>query len=93
MYAMGDFFMECVPQKIEGDGWTALARFSRRDDYRKRDFVPKAVFATAIEVETRRQVESAVANWARRYVATSAEQIAIAIELERDHPVGERTRR
>ncbi|WP_322102204.1 hypothetical protein [Paraburkholderia sp. J41] len=80
MYSVGDYFIECLMEHRPGDGWTALARISRRDDYRKAQHVPKALFHPAIERHTRHDAERAAVQWARAKVSLHREEIERAIE-------------
>ena len=80
MYSVGNYFVECVTEHIPGDGWTASARISRKDDYRKLAQTPKAFFANLVECPTRYGAECAAIQWARERILTHRDAIEKALE-------------
>lgn len=83
MYLVGDYFVECITDHTPGDGWTALARFSRKDDWRKLGGVPTVVFAVLLDCPTRRDAEQAAIQWARKRVLTQSDTIEEAFRDSR----------
>ncbi|WP_198398896.1 hypothetical protein [Burkholderia pseudomallei] len=83
MYLVGDYFVECFTDHIPGDGWTASARISRKEDWRKQAEIPKAVFAILMECPTKRDAEQAAIQWARERVLTRSDTIEKALEDSR----------
>ncbi|ADG20967.1 hypothetical protein HDG35_007299 [Paraburkholderia sp. JPY681] len=82
MYLIGDYFVECVTDHLPEDRWTAWARISRKEDWRKLDVIPKAVFVLLVDCPTRRDAEQATIQWAREQVLTRS----YGIEKERRQP-------
>jgi hypothetical protein len=81
MYAMGAYFLEVFPNSIPGGGWTAEARFSRRDDYRRHSHVPVATFPSPIVMPTRGSAETAAVAWAREFVASSGDVVESSLDM------------
>lgn len=82
MYLVGDYFVECILNHIPGDGWTASARISRKEDWRKVGRIPKAVGAPSLHYSTRRDAERAAIEWARARIMTRSEVIEKALRDE-----------
>jgi len=59
MYLVGDYFVECLMSHIPGDGWTGIARITRRDDWSKLAEVPNALFVGLPDCPTKREAEQA----------------------------------
>jgi hypothetical protein len=81
MYSMGAYFLEIFPEAIPGDGWTGVACFSRRSDYKRHAEVPKVAFPTHIIMPTMALTEVAITDWAREFVATSGEVLESSLRL------------
>ena len=81
MYSMGAYFLEIFPESVPGDGWTGEARFSHRSDYRRHADVPKVTFQSHIVMPTMASAESAIADWARVFVYTSADVLESSLRL------------
>ncbi|HKT98919.1 MAG TPA: hypothetical protein VJS30_20715 [Paraburkholderia sp.] len=81
MYSIGDYFVECTTDHIRGHGWTASARISREEDWRKPAKIPKAVFAELAECPTRQDTERTAIEWVRERVLTDSDMIEKALEV------------
>lgn len=73
MYSLGAYFLEIFPESIPGDGWTGVARLSRRSDYKRHAGVTTVTFHSHIFQPTRHRAEGAVAAWAREFVTSSSD--------------------
>ncbi|MFP4894911.1 hypothetical protein [Paraburkholderia sp. EG304] len=80
MYSIEPFFVEIFPERV--DGWNAEARFSRQDDYRKPIRIPKIRFFLRAVKPTRATAEYDAIEWARRYIASSAEVLEESLKRE-----------
>jgi hypothetical protein len=86
MYLVGEYFIECSPNYIPGDGWTTLARISRKADWRKPTEIPTAVFELLLDCQTKLEAEFAAIQWARKLVLTHRDEIEKALDDGRaDH--------
>jgi hypothetical protein len=75
MYSYGDYFIECIPESVADDGWTAFAKISRRRDYRRFAPVAKVEYPTSISEITRFRAERAGVAWAKAFIAEHAEEL------------------
>lgn len=82
MYSMPPFFVEINPEHIPGDGWTAVARFSRSSDYLRHEDVPKVALPTHMAEATRGAAERAATQWARAFVCSSSAVLESALRLK-----------
>ncbi|MEM5296230.1 hypothetical protein VSR82_18080 [Burkholderia sp. JPY481] len=80
MYSIKPFFVEIFPERV--DGWTAEARFSRQGDYAKPIKVPKVRFFLRAVKPTKAMAEGDAIEWARRYIASSAEVLETSLKRE-----------
>ncbi|MEM5345668.1 hypothetical protein [Paraburkholderia azotifigens] len=80
MYSMQPFFVEILPERV--DGWTAEARFSRQDDYRKPIDVPKVRFFLPATKPTRAMAERDAIEWARHFIVSSSDVLEASLKLE-----------
>lgn len=81
MYSMKPYFVEIQLEHRVGDGWTAIAQFSRQLDYAKHDTVKKSRFPTHVEAATKGRAESAAVQWARAFVASSPDIVESSLWL------------
>ncbi|MCG7403026.1 hypothetical protein [Caballeronia zhejiangensis] len=85
MYSIKPYFVEIFPEHVAGDGWTAIAQFSRQSDYSKHHItVHKIRFRTQVAAATRGGAESAAANWARAFVAYAPDMIEASLDTARE---------
>ncbi|WP_250479651.1 MULTISPECIES: hypothetical protein [unclassified Caballeronia] len=84
MYSMKPYFVEIHPEQVAGDGWTAIAQFSRQSDYSKHDdTVHKIRFRTQVAAATRGGAESAAVDWARAFVTHAADMIESSLVFDK----------
>ncbi|SAL71389.1 hypothetical protein AWB70_07369 [Caballeronia cordobensis] len=84
MYAVGNYFIEILPEPLPGEGWTGSARFSRRSDYRRHASVTKVTLPSHILMPTMAAAESAIVSWARELVEHSGEVLEVSLQLAED---------
>jgi hypothetical protein len=84
MYSMNAYFLEVICQRNPDDGWSADARFSRRNDYRKHTEVVKVVVPLHLAEPTRASAEKAAVFWAREFVSTSSSVLESLLRLEEE---------
>jgi hypothetical protein len=75
MYLFGDYFIECIPEALHGDCWTASARISRRVDYRRFGPVHKVEYPTDIKELSRIEAEHAGVEWAKILIVEHGREV------------------
>lgn len=84
MYSMPPFFVEISPEHTAGDGWTAVAHFSRSSDYKRHAELPKVSLQTHMAEASRGAAERAATQWARAFVCSSSAVLESALRLAED---------
>jgi hypothetical protein len=80
VYSIKPFFVEIYPERV--NGWAAEARISRQGDYAKPIEVPRIRFLLRAVKPTKAMAEHDAIEWARRYIASSAEVLEASLKLE-----------
>jgi hypothetical protein len=83
MYSIEDFFVEIEVCHFPDDGWTAIATFSRKDDYaRPVSRILKTRFDMRRSYITRHEAESDALRWARKIVRMAPSVIESSLEMK-----------
>ena len=80
MYSFGEYFIECYPEQVGLDSWTAWAKISRRNDYRRFARVPTVEYHTGIQAHTRAAAERAGVDWAKVLIARRRTELEESLE-------------
>jgi hypothetical protein len=86
MYLVGEYFIECYPEQISADRWTAWAKISRRNDYRRFASVPTVEYPTGVQTNTRATAERAGVDWAKVLIANKRDELEESLEQSLSAP-------
>jgi hypothetical protein len=75
MYSIRGFFIEILPERVPGDGWTADARFSLQSDYKRHGDVLKVTWSSHLNAATKGSVEIATLRWVRQFLESSSDVV------------------